>query len=314
VVLFVPVALGIRVLYPWARPAADVSSLPESVRAALEHQRAWCSPGLFLARAVVYFGAWSTLLVLLRRADAIYERAPTSELPERFEAQRRASGAGLPIMALTMTFAAFDWLMSIEPGWVSTAFGVYVFCGGLVSALSILAIGSWIAGRGGLPAAPPSAAHVHAIGRLLLMAVVLWAYIAFFQLLLVWIADIPRESSFYGARARGAWANVGVLLVVGHFALPLLVLLSRRLKRSAGALAIVGAWLVAMNAIDFAWLVLPQAADPSVRVLDASPFLVAAGLGAAYAARRGGARARAASPMDAEVDPVLRESQRYRSP
>lgn len=282
VVLFLPIAIGRSELHP-----ALFAS----------HQRAWASAPFFFARAAVYFGAWLTLRALLGRADEINERAPTSERPERFEAQRRVSGAGLPVLAFTIHFAAVDWLMAIVPGWTSTAFGLYVFVGGLVAAIALLAV------LRGPDVGPP---HVHAIGRLLLMAVILWAYIAFFHLLLIWIADIPRESAFYAARARGPFAGMSAVLVLGHFVLPFFLLLSRSFKRSAVALSLLGGFLLVMHAVDLAWLVLPQVGD--VRVLDAAPFLFVYGALVAFAARKG---RRVERPV---VDPVLRDALGYRSP
>lgn len=311
VVLFLPVVLGLRRLYPWARPVAELGDLPEAVLRALDHQRAWNSAPFFLVRAALYFIAWLALWALLARADAVTARAPTSSRPERFERQRTVSGAGLPILAFTITFAAFDWLMSVEPGWIANAYGLYVFTGGLSSAVALLAILVWVAE--GTSRAPRAfgPAHVHAVGRLLLMAVILWAYIGFFQLMLVWIADIPRESSFYGARARGPWIAVDVLLVAAHFVVPFFALLSRRLKRSAAGLASVGVMVLAASALDVVWLVLPAAGGP--RLLDVCPFAVVYGLLVAVGVRRA-AHVSAAARGGADVDPVLRASSEYASP
>lgn len=312
VLLFLPIALGMHAIYPWARLGApDVAALPEQTLHAVEHQRAWNNPAFFLGRSVLYLGICCTIVLLLQRADRVYLRAPTSELPERFEAQRRISGAGLPIVALTLHFAAADWLMSVVPGWVSNVFGVYVFCGGLVSAVSVLAIAVPLARDAGVVPPEVNGSHLHAIGRLLLMAVILWAYIGFFQLMLIWIGGLPRETMFYGARARGAWVAFDWVIVLGHFVAPFLLLLSRPLKRRARALGAVAAWLLVASALHSAWIVLPEA-GPSVHVLDVAPFLTMAGVVLAFAAWRAAEASRA--PEERAVDPVLRESLSYRSP
>src|SRR5690606_20540134 len=114
VVLLLPIAIGRTELYPELE---------------VEHQRTWASAPFFFARAAAYFAVWIALLTLVKRADEINERAPTSERPERFEAQRRVSGVGLPLMAFTIHFASVDWLMALVPGWTSTAYGLYVFVG-----------------------------------------------------------------------------------------------------------------------------------------------------------------------------------------
>jgi hypothetical protein len=143
------------------------------------------------------------------------------------------------------------------------------------------------------------------------MAIILWAYIGFFQLMLVWIADIPHESSFFGTRARGSFVALDWLLVTSHFVVPFFLLLSRPLKRSLGAVALVGASLVVAGAVDFAWIVMPQASS-TLRVIDAAPFVAVLGIVLASVARRLRAPAPAlATPL---VDPVLRDSLAYRSP
>jgi hypothetical protein len=301
--LFVPIAIGARRLYPWARSAwvtHDGEPLDTEVAHALEHQRTWNHLTFFLVRASLYLGSWILLAALLRRAR---ERTLSEEVAAR---ERRISAAGLPIVAFTLTFAAFDWLMSLEPGWVSNMYGLYFFAGGLASATSLVALLAWAASRQGAVAGTRPD-HFHAIGRLMLMATIFWAYIAFFQLMLVWIADLPRESSFFITRARGPYRTLTTLLVIGHFVVPFLALLSRPLKRRAGVLAAVAAWIIVMDAVDLVWLVLPSGTS-DVRVLDGAPFLVIGGLTLAYGARQARRTSRRAA------GPELASSLEYRSP
>jgi hypothetical protein len=303
-VLFVPIALGLHQVFPWAR---DTSHLEAPVQAVLEHQRMWNEPTFFLARSGFYLATWSFLALLLRRADAAHDRAPSTLTRAR---QRRISGAGLPIVALTMTFASFDWFMSLEPGWVSNAYGLYFFCGGLVSAISLVAILAWASQRSESEDTSLGPSHFHALGRLMLMSVVLWAYIGFFQFMLVWVGDLPREVTFFVARSRGSFLVIDAVLVLGHFVLPFLALLPRPAKRRAGTLAVIAGWLVLMDAVDVAWLVLPAGGD-HVRLLDAAPFLVVSGLAFAHGARRFGTRALRTN--GAARDPELVESLEYTS-
>jgi hypothetical protein len=300
-VLFLPIVLGLRHVYPWAGAAlpTEADGLSPEV---LAHQRTWNNPTFFIARALLYLASWCFLAMLLRRTHEAHRRAPSARTVGR---QRRISGAGLPIVALTLTFAAFDWFMSVQPGWISDIYGVYFFCGGLMSAVSLVAILAW-GGR-----APLGPSHFHAVGRLMLMSVVLWAYAGFFQLLLMWIADLPREVSFYVARSRGSFVAFDALLLFGHFVVPFLALLSRPLKRNPAALALIGAWLVLMDAADVAWLVLPARGD-GVRLLDLAPFLTVGGIAFAYGAHRFAAL----GDLDVELasrDPAFAESLRYRS-
>ncbi len=283
--LFVPIAIGTRALYPWAPPGVGTVSRRAARRRARSGARAPTPvehPTFFLVRAAIYLAAWIVIAVLVHRSRGL--RA------------RRVSAAGLVIVAFTLTFAAFDWFMSLEPGWVANMYGLYFFAGGFASAVSTVALLAWASSRSGrLVGMKPD--HFHALGRLMLMSTIFWSYIAFFQLMLVWIADLPREVTFYLARARGPYLAVDALLLFGHFLLPFLALLSRGLKRRPALLAMVGSWIILMDAVDLTWLVLPSAGvDP--RALDLAPFLFIGGVAIAYGARprlrgRAGARPRA---------------------
>ncbi|MDB4935541.1 MAG: hypothetical protein JWP87_2513 [Labilithrix sp.] len=292
-VLFVPIAFGLRLVYPWAHAS-----------------HGWNSPGFFFGRSLVYLGAWSVLAIALARAESLYARDPT---PEALLRSRRISAGGILVVAFTLTFASFDWFMSLEAGWISNMYGLYVFAGGLSSAIALLTFLTWRARRRGDLPESVGAPHFLALGRLMLMAVILWAYLAFFQLMLMWIADLPHEVSFYVARSRGSAGVMSALLFYGHFALPFVALLSRPLKERKTALAMIAAWMIVMNAVDFAWLVLPTGGD-HVRLLDVSPFLVVSGLAVAFGAQRSSAPTSEAVLDRASVDPALAESLRYRTP
>jgi hypothetical protein len=302
--LFVPIGATAALVYPWSSPPPE---LPEPVSAALEHQRVWNHPAAFVLRSAIYLVTWTALAIVLRRPD-VAATTPESKAVGRTE--RTASAIGLPVMALTITFAAFDWMMSLQPGWTSNMFGLYVFTSGLIAALAVISIGVWLASRSG-GEERPSPDHAHAVGRLMLLSVILWAYIGFFQLLLVWIADIPHEVTFYDGRARGSWAAVSWFLVIGRFALPLLGLFSRRLKRSPALLACMGGWLFLGSVLDFAWLALP-AAGMELGVLDFVPFVCIVALVCAY-----GVHLVIHIGTDVEHAPpeaAIAEALRYRSP
>jgi hypothetical protein len=231
-ILFVPVALGIRAAYPWARP---LELLDESTRESVAHGLLWMNPPFFLVRALVYLGVWSSFALALRRLSISYEDSPSEGLLVR---QRVLSAAGIPIVAFTLTFAAFDWLLSLNAGWTSDIFGLYIFAAGFSAALGALAVVAWIAYRTHVLPAEVRPDHFHALGRVLLMSVILWAYLAFAQLLIIWIANLPHEISFYLARSRGAWVVFCYVLFFGRFLVPFGLLLSRPLKRDAAKLAL----------------------------------------------------------------------------
>jgi MFS family permease len=245
------------------------------------------------------------LAILLHKA-AVANDAHPSEANVRRE--RLLSAAGMPAMAITLTLASFDWIMSLNARWASDMMGVYLFAGALGAAVGATSVVAWLASRAKIIPEAVGPAHFHALGRLLLMTVLFWSYIAFCQFLLVWITDMDRESSFYVDRAGGSWRWAIVALFAFHFALPFLLLLSRALKRDPFRLALVGGGLVLAHALDVYWLVLPPL-HAGMQGLDLA-FLVGVG---GIAASFGVWRYFAAAPIPIH-DPALAESLRYESP
>jgi hypothetical protein len=168
---------------------------------------------------------------------------------------RRMAVGALPAVAFVLTFAVFDWLMSLDPTWSSTVFGVYVFAGGFGGAVGLLCFVAF--GRLACRIEGATPEHSHALGRILLTFVIFWMYIAFAQFLLIWIADLPNEVGWIKVRTTGSWGAFAVVLASMHFVLPFFILLSRELKRRPHLLAWMGAWLLFSHFLDIHWLVLP---------------------------------------------------------
>jgi hypothetical protein len=185
--------------------------------------------------------------------------------------------------------------------------GVYLFAGAFSGAMGATAIAAWLAWRANMLPPGVGPPHFHALGRVLFVSVIFWAYIAFCQFLLVWIADMERESIFYVERARLGWGGVAALLATVHFVVPFFLLLSRSLKRTPALVAAVGGCVVCGHALDAAWLVIP-ATRASVSPLDVGFTIGLGGLGAALAVSR--FFATAVVPIH---DPSLAESLRYES-
>ncbi len=302
IVLFVPIGLGTKWLYPWAQPAA----LPDDEsRAWAAHAHVWLNVPFFVVRSFFYLVTWSALAVVLRRDGVASDTRPDAALVAR---RRFVSAAGLPVMAVTLTMAAFDWIMSLNARWASDILGLYLFAGAFGGAMGTTAFGAWVAWRAKILPVGVGPAHFHALGRVLFVSVIFWAYIGFAQFLLVWITDMARESSFYFERSRRGWAYVAGLLFFAHFAVPFLLLLSRRLKRTPSMLAGVGAWLVCAHALDVYWLVVP-ALHGGMHWLDLAILVGVVGIAAAF----GVLRFFAARPFPVH-DPGLAESLRYESP
>ncbi|HET7549910.1 MAG TPA: hypothetical protein VFK04_01390 [Gemmatimonadaceae bacterium] len=250
--LFVPILVGLRHIYPWAMPAPEVT---RELQAEIAKKAAYLNATFFVIRAVAYFVIWTVLAWLLRRWSVRQDGEGGVRLTIR---QRRLSAGGIPFLAVTLTFASFDWLMSLSPAWWSTVYGVYYFAGAIVAGISLVALLAMLAERAGILSSYVGDEHFGALGKLLLTFVIFWAYIAFAQLLIIWIGDIPAEVSWYIKRLHGGWGQVGLALLIFHFALPFLLLLPRDLKRNPRAMAAIGIMLLIMHYFDVYWLAMPE--------------------------------------------------------
>jgi hypothetical protein len=253
VLLFIPVIVGMKHTFVWVDPP---ESLGREALKLIAGKAAYLNVKGFAVRGLVYL----VLSAFLgQRLFGWSLRQDKGGDPIRLlQSQRNLSAGGLPFIALAITFAAFDWLMSLNPTWFSTIFGVYYFGGSFVSALSVLAIATAGGRQAGVFGGLMTEEHTHNIGKLMLAFVCFWTYIAFSQLLLIWIAGLPEETPFYIRRFGEGWAGVGILLIVGHFFLPFGALLSRSLKRDPKQLRIVAYWILFIHWVDVFWLVMPS--------------------------------------------------------
>jgi hypothetical protein len=169
---------------------------------------------------------------------------------------RRLAAGGLPVYALTLTFASFDWYMSLTPEWFSSVFGVYFFAGGFQAALALLVLVASL-GESGPLRGIVAAEHYRALGKMLFAFTIFWAYIAFSQYFIIWIANLPEEVSFYVPRSRGAWGWIGIAVVLGRFVAPFFLLLSRNRKGSPRYMAPICVWILVFHFLDHFWMVAP---------------------------------------------------------
>ena len=269
-ILFLPVAFGLHSLYHWSHPEAVAHD------ALLRFKQPYLNLPFFYARAALYFAVWSAIALWFRRQSRLQDENRDAAAAARLS---RYSGALLIPLAITTTFAAFDWLMSLAPHWYSTIFGVYVFAGGLVSGFAFVSIAAVALRRAGLLPAL-SSEHLHDLGKLLFAFTVFWAYIAFSQFFLIWYGNIPEETIWYRVRLAGGWKLVTIALAVGHFALPFFFLMPRAIKRNATTLVVAAVWLLAMHFVDVYWLVMPSLEGLGVQpgIMDVAALLTVGGV------------------------------------
>jgi len=273
VLLFIPLAFGMQGLYTRAHAVQATGATTPS-------EDPYLLTKFFLLRAAIYFVVWLLLAYLLTHWSTKQDRTADPRWSKRLQA---LSGPGLVVYGFTATFAGIDWVMSLQADWNSTIFGMLVMGSQVLSAFAFIIIITVL-----LSAFPPLSKvlvpkHFHDLGKLLLTFVMLWAYFAFSQLLIIWAGNLPEEITFYMPRFVGPWRWIGFTMIVFEFALPFVLLLSRDLKRHARGLAVVAVILLCMRFIDLFWLVGP-AFQPASVPLPWMELLVTIGLGGIWLA------------------------------
>ena len=247
-VLFVPIWLGRHDLFVWTDPAEVAKS------AALRGKSGYLNEEFFAIRVIVYFISWGGLALYFSRQSQSQDQSGDERITRRLQA---VAAPGLIVFSLTVTLASVDWIMSLEPEWYSTMFGVYYFAGSLLSAFAFTVVAVGFLHSRGFLRGIVTTEHIHDVGKLLFAFVVFWTYIAFCQYFLIWYGNIPEETTYFMHRSRDGWPTVAKLLAVGHFAFPFFFLMPRFVKRS-GPLLVAGAlWLLVMHFMDLYWCVIP---------------------------------------------------------
>jgi hypothetical protein len=263
-ILFLPIILGMPHLYEWARPDAKLDPI-------LLAKSPYLNVGFFLGRAGAYFAVWVLLALVTGGLSAAQDRSEDYR-PSRLLGA--LSGPGLILLFLTGTFAAIDWMMTLEPHWVSSIYGAMVVVGeGLATlAMMVLLVVLMSDRRPMSEAATPG--RLHDLGNLMLAFTMLWAYMSFSQYLIIWAGNLPEEIPWYLRRARGAWQWVALALIVFHFFLPFFVLLFRENKRQGRLLIRVTLLVLAMHWLDLVWLIIPASSDlKSIGTGSAGPMI-----------------------------------------
>ena len=252
--LFLPILFGLQKLYIWARPLTSIADphLQEHLR---ELTRNYLSVHGFVIRAIFYFIIWGVLAFFLTKWSAEQDRPTVRDNTRRFKA---VSAAGLILYAFTISFAAIDWVMSLDPSWISTIYGLLFLIGQVLSALCFAVVVERIL----VDYKPMSQLlkpdHVHDHGKLMLAFIMVWAYFEFSQWLIIWAGNLPEEITWYVRRLTGGWGSIGLTLAMFHFAVPFVLLLSRPFKRDVRRLALLATWLIVMRYLDLLWIIEPN--------------------------------------------------------
>jgi hypothetical protein len=248
VVLFLPLLAGLHDLYHWSHDEAVAAD------AILTLKSPYLNVPFFIARNVLYFAIWLYFAWALNRLSKRQDERGDAKT----YASLQAHGAvGFLVLAMTSTFAAVDWIMSLDPHWFSSLYGLWFFAGMGLSGLTFaILVAYWLSGREPM-AALFTSRHFHDYGKLFFAFTMLWAYLSFSQYLLIWSGNLPEEIPFYLRRLGGAWSVVSAVLLLAHFVFPFLILLSADVKHRARTLVKVALWVLVMRWVDYFWNVAP---------------------------------------------------------
>jgi len=247
-VLFIPILFGMHDLYHWTHKE-DVLNDP-----ILLAKSGYLNVTFFIIRAVIYFALWFTLSKILYNLSLKQDKDPDEKYILRM---RQLSAPGMVIFALSITFAAFDWMMSVEPHWFSTIYGVYFFSGAFLTIISFIVLMAQILRSRGFLVNEITIEHYHDLGKMFFAFLIFWGYIGFSQYFLIWYANIPEETIWYIVRWEHGWNYITMLLVLGHFTLPFFILLLRSVKRNLILMKIIAIWILVMHLFDVYWLISP---------------------------------------------------------
>lgn len=248
-VFFIPLIFGLNELYRW--------SIEEQVATdhLLQHKEPYLNTPFFIIRNVIYFAVWSFLAHRLYRLSVKQDDQSTPEITSSF---KKASAPGLILFAVTITLASFDWMMSLDAHWFSTIYGAYFFSGSAMAMMAFAQIFVVHMRRNKILNDTITVEHDHDIAKLAFAFIVFWAYMAFSQYMLIWYANIPEETIWYEHRWIGSWKTVSLVLIIGHFVVPFLILITRQAKRMPALMYLGGFWLLIMHYIDIYWNVMPN--------------------------------------------------------
>jgi len=248
--LFIPIWYSTDILYSWTHAAPHDEIL--------KAKAPYLNTAFFTVRSVLYFVVWSTLGILYYRWSVAQDGKKNQQLTRKMW---RLSPIGIIIFGLSASFAAFDWLMSLQPHWFSTIFGVYFFAGCILSGIAFITLMCVALQSCGVLNRSMTSEHYHDLGKLLFGYTVFWAYIGFSQFMLIWYANLPEETEFYLHRLHHGWEYISWALPLTNFFLPFFILMSRHIKKKKAVMIFMCLWILTTHFMDIYWLVLPGFVD-----------------------------------------------------
>src|SRR5579872_5165309 len=258
-ILFIPMVIAVlqHRIYPWLMPldAIQDAHIREHLTKHSFIKGAYLNGTGFIIRAIIYFAIWNVLSFLLSHWSKQTDRAGAPDNTERFKA---VAGPGLILYGFTISFAAIDWVMSLDPSWISTIFGLIILIGEVISAMCFAIVVERILVDYKPMSEMLKPDFVHDHGKWMLTFIMVWAYFSFSQWLIIWAGNLPSEITFYLKRLSGVWGSIALVLVLFHFVIPFALLLSRPLKRNIRKLVWLAVWLMLMRYVDLFWIVEPN--------------------------------------------------------
>jgi hypothetical protein len=258
-ILFIPIviAVGQHRIYPWAMPLESIRDT--HIREHLEKhsfiKASYLNFSGFVIRAFFYFAIWNVLSFLLSKWSKQTDHAGAPDNSGRFKA---VAGPGLILYGFTISFAAIDWVMSLDPSWISTIFGLLILIGEVLSAMCFAVVVERILFNYKPMSEMLTPDFVHDHGKWMLTFIMVWAYFSFAQWLIIWAGNLPAEITFYLKRLSNGWGSIGLFLVLFHFAIPFALLLSRPFKRNIRTLVWLAVWMMLMRYLDLFWIIEPN--------------------------------------------------------
>ena len=249
ILLFIPVVLGINNLYPWAH--ADNVAADHL----LQHKAPYLNLPFFLGRAALYFLGWLFISWRLNSNSAREDAEGHAAIDGKSEF---VSGPGLVFYGFSVTFMSIDWIMSVDPKWFSTMFGLLFIANQALTSMAFLVTIMVLLSKYRPMNEVITTRHLHDLGKFLLALTMVWGYFSFSQFLIIWAGNLPEEIPWYLTRLNGGWQFIALLLVLGHFTLPFALLLSRDLKRNFKLLASLACFIILIRLVDLYWIVMPS--------------------------------------------------------